>query len=98
MKKWKPDVLACLNKFSISWLTVIFAVTLEIYNLGLVFHFVKLTTCYYTPLHLLQLLSGATFLGAIFCFTAFCIKSLYGFIALFAVGELFVFATQVISS
>ncbi|KAL5753246.1 hypothetical protein ACOSQ2_023753 [Xanthoceras sorbifolium] len=41
-----------------------------------------------------KLLSGATFLGAIFCFTAFCIKSLYGFIALFAMGELLVFATQ----
>ncbi|XVF59172.1 hypothetical protein PTKIN_Ptkin07bG0254200 [Pterospermum kingtungense] len=41
------------------------------------------------------LLSGATFLGAIFCFVAFCLKSLYGFIVLFAVGELLVFATQV---
>ncbi|KAL1213434.1 putative sphingolipid transporter spinster-like protein [Cardamine amara subsp. amara] len=42
-----------------------------------------------------KLLSGATFLGAIFCFTAFTLKSLYGFIALFALGELLVFATQV---
>ncbi|KAK0605575.1 hypothetical protein LWI29_028272 [Acer saccharum] len=41
-----------------------------------------------------KLLSVATFLGAIFCFSAFCIKSMYGFIALFAVGELLVFATQ----
>lgn len=41
-----------------------------------------------------KLLSVATFLGAIFCFSAFCLKSLYGFIALFAVGELLVFATQ----
>ncbi|XVE86922.1 hypothetical protein DITRI_Ditri18aG0074300 [Diplodiscus trichospermus] len=41
------------------------------------------------------LLSGATFLGAIFCFSAFCLRSLYGFIVLFAVGELLVFATQV---
>ncbi|KAG7571797.1 MFS transporter superfamily [Arabidopsis suecica] len=41
-----------------------------------------------------KLLSGATFLGAIFCFTAFTLKSLYGFIALFALGELLVFATQ----
>ncbi|PON97126.1 Major facilitator [Trema orientale] len=41
-----------------------------------------------------KLLSGATFLGAIFCFSAFCLRSLYGFIALFAVGELLVFATQ----
>lgn len=41
-----------------------------------------------------KLLSGATFLGAIFCFGAFCSKNLYVFIALFAVGELLVFATQ----
>ncbi|CAH2061456.1 unnamed protein product, partial [Thlaspi arvense] len=41
-----------------------------------------------------KLLSGATFLGAIFCFTAFTLKSLNGFIALFALGELLVFATQ----
>ncbi|KDP32148.1 hypothetical protein JCGZ_12609 [Jatropha curcas] len=41
-----------------------------------------------------KLLSGATFLGAIFCFSAFCLKSLYGFIVLFSVGELLVFATQ----
>jgi hypothetical protein len=44
----------------------------------------------------LQLLSGATFLGAIFCFGAFCFKSLYGFIILFSIGEVLVFATQVI--
>ncbi|XP_002528908.2 probable sphingolipid transporter spinster homolog 2 isoform X1 [Ricinus communis] len=41
-----------------------------------------------------KLLSGATFLGAIFCFSAFCLKNLYGFIILFSVGELLVFATQ----
>ncbi|CAH2061481.1 unnamed protein product [Thlaspi arvense] len=41
-----------------------------------------------------KLLSGATFLGAIFCFTAFTLKSLYDFIALSALGELLVFATQ----
>ncbi|XP_042406712.1 probable sphingolipid transporter spinster homolog 2 [Zingiber officinale] len=41
-----------------------------------------------------KLLSGATFLGAIFCFSAFCFRSLYGFIAFFAVGEILVFATQ----
>ncbi|KAH7520375.1 hypothetical protein FEM48_Zijuj08G0137300 [Ziziphus jujuba var. spinosa] len=41
-----------------------------------------------------KLLSGATFLGAIFCFSSFCFKSLYGFIALFSVGEILVFATQ----
>uniref|UniRef100_A0A7N0T5F5 Major facilitator superfamily (MFS) profile domain-containing protein n=1 Tax=Kalanchoe fedtschenkoi TaxID=63787 RepID=A0A7N0T5F5_KALFE len=41
-----------------------------------------------------KLLAGATFFGAIFCFTAFCMKNLYAFIVLFAVGELLVFATQ----
>uniref|UniRef100_A0A0D9W7C5 Major facilitator superfamily (MFS) profile domain-containing protein n=1 Tax=Leersia perrieri TaxID=77586 RepID=A0A0D9W7C5_9ORYZ len=35
-----------------------------------------------------KLLSGATFLGAIFCFGAFCFRSLYGFIPFFALGEL----------
>ncbi|CAN1342837.1 Probable sphingolipid transporter spinster homolog 3 [Linum perenne] len=41
-----------------------------------------------------KLLSGATFLGAVFCFSAFCMKSLTGFIPLFVVGELLIFATQ----
>ncbi|GLT85921.1 hypothetical protein SLE2022_040910 [Rubroshorea leprosula] len=41
-----------------------------------------------------KLLSVATFIGAVFCFTAFCLKSMYAFLALFAVGELLVFATQ----
>nr|CAB3487704.1 unnamed protein product [Digitaria exilis] len=41
-----------------------------------------------------KLLSGATFLGAIFCFGAFCFKSLYGFIIFFSIGEILVFATQ----
>ncbi|KAL5714812.1 hypothetical protein ACHQM5_016720 [Ranunculus cassubicifolius] len=41
-----------------------------------------------------KLLSGATFLGAIFCFSAFCSRNLYGFIFLFSIGELLVFATQ----
>ncbi|XP_028126698.1 probable sphingolipid transporter spinster homolog 2 [Camellia sinensis] len=41
-----------------------------------------------------KLLSAATFLGAGFCFTAFCFKNLYAFLALFAIGELLVFATQ----
>ncbi|WOH14045.1 hypothetical protein DCAR_0933561 [Daucus carota subsp. sativus] len=41
-----------------------------------------------------KLLSVATFFGAIFCFVAFCFKSLYGFLAFFAIGELLVFATQ----
>ncbi|KAL5988376.1 hypothetical protein ACLOJK_036140 [Asimina triloba] len=41
-----------------------------------------------------KLLSGASFLGAAFCFSAFCNKNLYAFLVLFAVGELMVFATQ----
>nr|CAB3485187.1 unnamed protein product [Digitaria exilis] len=41
-----------------------------------------------------SLLSGATFLGAMFCFGAFCFKSLYGFIIFFSIGEILVFATQ----
>ncbi|XP_007041476.2 PREDICTED: probable sphingolipid transporter spinster homolog 2 isoform X1 [Theobroma cacao] len=41
-----------------------------------------------------KLLSMATFVGAIFCFTAFCFKSMYAFLALFSIGELLVFATQ----
>ncbi|OWM66154.1 probable sphingolipid transporter spinster homolog 2 [Punica granatum] len=41
-----------------------------------------------------KLLSGATLLGAAFCFGAFCMRSLFGFMVLFSVGELLVFATQ----
>ncbi|KAH6773184.1 Major facilitator superfamily protein [Perilla frutescens var. frutescens] len=41
-----------------------------------------------------KLLSFATLFGAIFCFAAFCFHSLYVFLALFAIGELLVFATQ----
>ncbi|XP_052193518.1 probable sphingolipid transporter spinster homolog 2 isoform X2 [Diospyros lotus] len=41
-----------------------------------------------------KLLSAATFLGAAFCFSAFCLKSLYAFLVLFSIGELLVFATQ----
>lgn len=41
-----------------------------------------------------KLLSAATFFGAIFCFVAFCFKSLYAFIAFFSIGEVLVFATQ----
>ncbi|XP_012828319.1 PREDICTED: probable sphingolipid transporter spinster homolog 2 isoform X2 [Erythranthe guttata] len=41
-----------------------------------------------------KLLSLATLSGAVFCFAAFCFKSLYAFLALFAIGELLVFATQ----
>ncbi|KAG5546125.1 hypothetical protein RHGRI_018340 [Rhododendron griersonianum] len=41
-----------------------------------------------------KLLCAATFLGAALCFSAFCFKSLYVFIALFTVGELLLFGTQ----
>lgn len=41
-----------------------------------------------------KLLSVATLLGGAFCFSAFCFKSLYAFLAFFAIGELLVFATQ----
>ncbi|KAI4387189.1 hypothetical protein MLD38_005038 [Melastoma candidum] len=41
-----------------------------------------------------KLLSGVTLLGGVCCFAAFCMKSLYAFLALFALGELLVFATQ----
>ncbi|KAL1186759.1 hypothetical protein V6Z11_A01G200300 [Gossypium hirsutum] len=41
-----------------------------------------------------KLLSVTTFLGAIFCFTAFCFQNMYAFLAFFSVGELLVFAIQ----
>ncbi|XP_021802175.1 probable sphingolipid transporter spinster homolog 2 [Prunus avium] len=41
-----------------------------------------------------KLLSAVTLLGGAFCFGAFCFKNMYAFLALFAVGELLVFATQ----
>ncbi|KAI4328085.1 hypothetical protein L6164_020472 [Bauhinia variegata] len=41
-----------------------------------------------------KILSGATFLGTIFCLSAFCLRSLSGFIVLFSIGELLIFATQ----
>ncbi|KAK7400410.1 hypothetical protein VNO78_11616 [Psophocarpus tetragonolobus] len=41
-----------------------------------------------------KLLSMATFSGGACCFGAFLFRSEYGFLALFAVGELLVFATQ----
>ncbi|XP_004504880.1 probable sphingolipid transporter spinster homolog 2 [Cicer arietinum] len=41
-----------------------------------------------------KLLSFTTFVGGAFCFGAFLFKSMYGFLALFAIGELLVFATQ----
>lgn len=44
-----------------------------------------------------KLLSITTFIGAAFCFGAFLFRSMYGFLALFSIGELLVFATQVVS-
>ncbi|KAJ9551998.1 hypothetical protein OSB04_016043 [Centaurea solstitialis] len=41
-----------------------------------------------------KLLSTATFFGAVFCFSAFCFKSLYVYIVLFLIGEILIFATQ----
>ncbi|TYK29428.1 putative sphingolipid transporter spinster-like protein 2 [Cucumis melo var. makuwa] len=41
-----------------------------------------------------KLLSATTFIGAILCFSAFCFKNVYVYLALFAIGELFVFAIQ----
>ncbi|XP_074286009.1 putative sphingolipid transporter spinster homolog 2 [Silene latifolia] len=41
-----------------------------------------------------KLLSASTFLGAVFCFSAFCFKREMLFLIFFAVGELLVFATQ----
>ncbi|XP_019418646.1 PREDICTED: probable sphingolipid transporter spinster homolog 2 isoform X2 [Lupinus angustifolius] len=41
-----------------------------------------------------KLLSVATFIGGAFCFGAFLFKSMYGFLVLFSIGELLVFATQ----
>ncbi|RZC44344.1 hypothetical protein C5167_037293 [Papaver somniferum] len=41
-----------------------------------------------------KLLSGATILGGALCFGSFCFKSMYGFIAFFACGQLFLFAAQ----
>ncbi|KAE9448414.1 hypothetical protein C3L33_19692, partial [Rhododendron williamsianum] len=54
----------------------------------------KVTSIPDCPCELLQLLSTATLLGAAFCFTAFCFKSLYAFLVFFAIGELLIFATQ----
>ncbi|KAE9597109.1 hypothetical protein Lal_00007292 [Lupinus albus] len=41
-----------------------------------------------------KLLSLSTLIGGAFCFGAFCFRNQYGFLALFAVGELLVFAIQ----
>ncbi|XP_027159735.1 probable sphingolipid transporter spinster homolog 2 isoform X1 [Coffea eugenioides] len=41
-----------------------------------------------------KLLSAVTFTGGIFCFAAFCFKSLYAFMAFLAIGEVLIFATQ----
>ncbi|KAI4297530.1 hypothetical protein L6164_037416 [Bauhinia variegata] len=39
-------------------------------------------------------LSRTTFLGTIFCLSAFCLRSLSGFTLLFPIGELLIFAPQ----
>ncbi|XP_057420890.1 probable sphingolipid transporter spinster homolog 2 [Lotus japonicus] len=41
-----------------------------------------------------KVLSLSTLIGGAFCFGAFLFKSMYGFLAFFAIGELLVFATQ----
>ncbi|CAK9309117.1 unnamed protein product [Citrullus colocynthis] len=41
-----------------------------------------------------KLLSVTTFIGAAFCFGSFCFKSMYGFLVLFSIGEVLVFAIQ----
>nr|XP_043628072.1 probable sphingolipid transporter spinster homolog 2 [Erigeron canadensis] len=41
-----------------------------------------------------KLLSTSTFFGAVFCFSAFCFKSMHVFVVLFLIGEILVFATQ----
>ncbi|XP_054804327.1 probable sphingolipid transporter spinster homolog 2 isoform X2 [Prosopis cineraria] len=41
-----------------------------------------------------KLLSLTTAIGAAFCFGAFLFRNMYGFLVLFAIGELLVFATQ----
>ncbi|XP_028803373.1 probable sphingolipid transporter spinster homolog 2 isoform X2 [Neltuma alba] len=41
-----------------------------------------------------KLLSLSTAIGAAFCFGAFLFRNMYGFLVLFAIGELLVFATQ----
>ncbi|KAM7264451.1 hypothetical protein ACFE04_002134 [Oxalis oulophora] len=41
-----------------------------------------------------KLLALTSFFGAAFCFASFCLKKYYGFVALFTIGELIIFATQ----
>ncbi|ESQ31283.1 hypothetical protein EUTSA_v10004075mg [Eutrema salsugineum] len=41
-----------------------------------------------------KLLAASTLFGAAFCFAAFCMKNMYAFIGLFAVGEILIFAPQ----
>ncbi|KAJ0265196.1 hypothetical protein HA466_0015330 [Hirschfeldia incana] len=41
-----------------------------------------------------KLLAASTLFGAAFCFAAFCMKNVYAFIGLFAVGEILIFAPQ----
>ncbi|KAI3888886.1 hypothetical protein MKX03_036070 [Papaver bracteatum] len=41
-----------------------------------------------------KLLTATTALGGICCFAAFCFKSMYGFLAFFVLGQLFLFGAQ----
>ncbi|KFK28236.1 hypothetical protein AALP_AA8G490100 [Arabis alpina] len=41
-----------------------------------------------------KLLAASTLFGAAFCFAAFCMKNMYAFIGLFAIGEILIFAPQ----
>lgn len=41
-----------------------------------------------------KLLSTATFVGGVFCFSAFCFSNLYVYMVFFLIGEILVFATQ----
>ncbi|XP_076951351.1 putative sphingolipid transporter spinster homolog 2 [Bidens hawaiensis] len=45
-------------------------------------------------IHSLQLLSTATYFGAVLCFSAFCFSNVYVYLVLFLTGEILVFATQ----
>uniref|UniRef100_A0A1J3IV72 Putative sphingolipid transporter spinster-like protein 1 n=1 Tax=Noccaea caerulescens TaxID=107243 RepID=A0A1J3IV72_NOCCA len=41
-----------------------------------------------------KLLAASTLFGAALCFVAFCMKNMYAFIAIFALGEILIFAPQ----
>ena len=73
--------------------------TIQIFLVSMYNHHAKtFCLCHSIPWTFFQLLSVTTFIGAGFCFGAFCFKSMYAFLAFFAIGELLIFATQVISS